>query len=53
MKEDGCGEALVDWFRANKLVWASVLASIFALQFMAAGIAIYILSRVKKLRRLR
>ncbi len=53
MKEDGCGAALVSWFRANKLVWAAVLASLVALQLMATGIAVYILSRVKKLRKLR
>ena len=53
MKEDGCGAALVDWFRDNKLVWATSMASLVALQVMATVIAIYILSRVKKLRKLR
>ncbi len=53
MKEEGCGDSLVGWFRSNKLVWASVLASLFALQAMAVGIAIYILARVKRLRKLR
>ncbi len=53
MKEDGCGELLVGWFRSNKLIWATILASLIALQLMATGIAMYILSRVKKLRKLR
>eukprot|EP00095_Tigriopus_kingsejongensis_P007763 maker-scaffold154_size301342-snap-gene-0.14 protein:Tk07763 transcript:maker-scaffold154_size301342-snap-gene-0.14-mRNA-1 annotation:"hypothetical protein LOTGIDRAFT_203908" len=53
MKQDGCGEKLHGWFQDNKIMWVTLLASIVALQIMCCGIAMYILSRVKKLNRLR
>jgi hypothetical protein len=53
MKSAGCGPRLRQWIVREKLTWATALASIFALEIMAVGIAAYILSRVKKLRKLR
>jgi len=53
MKSDGCGPRLREWIIREKLTWATTLASIFALEVMAVGIAAYLLSRVKKMRKLR
>ncbi|XP_059088997.1 CD82 antigen-like [Tigriopus californicus] len=53
MKQDGCGEKLHGWFVENKITWVTFLASIVALQIMCCGIAMYILSRVKKMNKLR
>ena len=49
----GCGDELFEWFEANKITWVTILASIAALQVMCIGIAIYILSRIKRLKKLR
>jgi len=53
MKQMGCGDELFEWFEANKITWVTILASIAALQVMCIGIAIYILSRIKRLKKLR
>ena len=44
---------LFEWFEENKITWVTVLASLVALQIMCIGIAMYILSRVKRLNKLR
>ena len=49
----GCGDELFEWFETNKITWVTILASIAALQVMCIGIAIYILSRIKRLKKLR
>jgi len=53
MKQQGCGLRLQKWVEREKLTWATILASILALEVMAAGIAAFILSRAKKIRKLR
>ena len=53
MFQDGCGLKLYAWFQANKITWVTMLASVVALQIMCIGIAMYILSRVKKMNKLR
>lgn len=53
MKQDACGPKLFSWFEANKITWVTILASIAALQVMCVGIAIYILSRIKRQKKLR
>jgi len=53
MKQDACGPKLFSWFEENKITWVTVLASVAALQVMCIGIAIYILSRIKRLKKLR
>lgn len=51
--QDGCGLRLFEWFEENKITWVTILASLIALQIMCIGIAMYILSRVKRLNKLR
>jgi hypothetical protein len=51
--QDGCGPKLYSWFEDNKITWVSILASMAALEVLCVGIAIYILTRVKKLEKLR
>jgi len=53
MKQEACGDRLFDWFESNKITWVTVLASIAALQVMCIGIAIFIVSRIKRVRKLR
>lgn len=53
MKQDACGPKLFSWFEENKITWVTVLASVAALQVMCVGIAIYILSRIKRQKKLR
>jgi len=53
MKQEACGSKLFDWFESNKITWVTFLASVAALQVMCIGIAIYILSRIKRLKKLR
>lgn len=53
MKQDACGPKLFGWFESNKITWVTILASVAALQVMCIGIAIYILSRIKRLKKLR
>ena len=48
-----CGEQLAEWFEENKITWVTILASVAALQVMCVGIAIYILSRIKRQKKLR
>lgn len=42
---------LLEWFDDNKITWVTILASLVALQIMSIGIAIYVLSRAKKMRK--
>ena len=51
--QDACGPKLFGWFESNKITWVTILASVAALQVMCIGIAIYILSRIKRLKKLR
>jgi len=53
MKNDGCGEKLVSWFDENKITWVTILASVAAVQVMCIGIAIFIISKVRKLKKIR
>jgi len=53
MKSVPCGEQLAEWFEENKITWVTILASVAALQVMCVGIAIYILSRIKRQKKLR
>ena len=53
MFQDACGPKLFSWFEENKITWVTILASVAALQVMCIGIAIYILSRIKRLKKLR
>lgn len=53
MKQDACGPKLFGWFEENKITWVTILASVAALQVFCVGIAIYILSRIKRLKKLR
>lgn len=53
MKNDGCGEKLVSWFDDNKITWVTILASVAAVQVMCIGIAIFIISKVRKLKKIR
>jgi hypothetical protein len=41
------------WFLENKISWVTVLATVAAAQVMCVGIAVYILQRVRRLRKLR
>ena len=51
--KDGCGEKLISWFDENKITWVTILASVAAIQVMCIGIAIFIISKVRKLKKLR
>lgn len=53
MKNDGCGEKLVGWFDDNKITWVTILASVAAVQVMCIGISIFIISKVRKLKKIR
>jgi hypothetical protein len=44
---------LYSWFEENKITWVSILASMAALEVLCVGIAIYILTRIKKLQKLK
>lgn len=53
MKQAPCMINLQDWFEENKITWVTILAVVAAVQAMCAGLAIYILQRVNKLRKIR
>ena len=44
---------MYSWFEENKITWVSILASMAALEVLCIGISVYILTRVKKLQKLR
>lgn len=51
MKQTPCQETLSSWFEENKITWVTFLAVIAAIQVLCIGITVYILLRVRKLRR--
>jgi len=53
MKQDGCNTRLSEWFEDNKITWVTTLASVVAVQIMSCGIALYMLSRVKRINKLK
>lgn len=53
MKQSPCRDNLYSWFMDNKITWVTILASVAAVQVMCIGIAIYILTRVKKIKQRR
>jgi len=53
MKQSPCRDNLYEWFMGNKITWVTILASVAAIQVMCIGIAIYILTRVKKIKQRR
>lgn len=53
MKQSPCMDNLQAWFEENKITWVTILATVAAIQVMCVGIAIYILQRVSKLRKIR
>jgi len=53
MKQDGCNSRLNEWFEENKITWVTTLASVVAVQIMSCGIALYMLSRVKRANKLK
>ena len=53
MIDEGCGPKLFDWFADNKITWVTVLACAAALQVMCVGIAVYIVKRVHKMKKLK
>jgi len=53
MKQSPCMDNLQNWFEENKITWVTILATVAAVQVMCVGIAIYILQRVSKIRKIR
>ena len=51
--QDGCNLRLDEWFEENKIAWVTTLASVVAVQLMSAAIALYMLSRVKRINKLK
>ena len=51
--QDGCNSRLSEWFEENKITWVTTLASVVAVQIMSCGIALYMLSRVKRINKLK
>ena len=51
--QDGCNSRLNEWFEENKITWVTTLASVVAVQIMSCGIALYMLSRVKRANKLK
>ena len=51
--QDGCNTRLNEWFEDNKITWVTTLASVVAVQIMSCGIALYMLSRVKRINKLK
>jgi len=49
MKQSPCMNNLGNWFQENKITWVTLLAVVAALQVLVAGIAIFILQRIRKL----
>ena len=41
------------FLQENKITWVTILATVAAIQVMCVGIAIYILQRVSKIRKIR
>jgi len=46
-KQEGCGLKLNDWFEDNKIGWVAALATIGAVEFLAAAVALFILRRLQ------
>jgi len=53
MKQEPCMNNLQEWFLENKITWVTMLAVLAAVQVMCVGIAVYILQRVSRLKKLR
>ncbi|XP_057370454.1 tetraspanin-18-like [Daphnia carinata] len=47
LKQIGCGQKLHNWFEENKVGWVAGLATIGAVEFMAAAVALFILRRLQ------
>jgi hypothetical protein len=45
--QEGCGLKLNDWFEDNKIGWVAALATIGAVEFLAAAVALFILRRLQ------
>lgn len=51
LKQVGCGQKLYRWFEENKVAWVAGLATIGAVEFMAAAVALFILRRLQSFAR--
>jgi len=51
LKQVGCGQKLHKWFEENKVAWVAGLATIGAIEFLAASVALFILRRLQTIAR--